>query len=36
MDNLLQIEKIGHSLDNIIEIDNVINKEDHDKLLSDC
>jgi len=36
MDKLLMIEKMGHSSDNIIEIQNVIGKEDHGKLLLDC
>ncbi len=35
MDKFLMIEKIGHSSDNIIEIQNVISKEDHNKLLLD-
>ena len=36
MYNSSQIDKIGHSLDNIIEIQDVINKKEHEKLLSDC
>jgi predicted 2-oxoglutarate/Fe(II)-dependent dioxygenase YbiX len=36
MYSLSKVEQIGHSLENIIEIQNVLNEKEHEKLLLDC